>query len=522
MKYIPYLIYTILFFTIWGLRPPISSDSFHGLSDRPLNILNSFNPKEYSSVHAFNLKNEQTGLVRDKESPVLYFKTSETIYPLMLENKHSGITIVLYKIFSKLFSPLWGFVVWHFLGGLLILFLLIRVLKKIYDKEIVQIGSLLACGSPFLIYLYAFFISEILALAVFLYILGDLYHKRVNYIKVGALIALGLLIRVNFLWLAVALLPFIGKDFKSYLKIALSTFLFSIPHILMVDWSTFFNRVSDFQMSFGFVENITYFIFSLANSWRSFIFLWNENYQVMLLSPVKLFGFDFVGILIIVLSTYIIVKLRKAERRNLKKYFLSLFLFSCALFFSIKVKVDYTNYFYPIFIFQILIFSELVKYSSRKWVSYLLLGLVVLNSSMVFHFYLRNDVVTRHNAKVALEVIKEVKHRDGQLYTIGESDIGKYEYLSSSKVRPIHLSKTLINKEFKSFVDLLDNLESGTLAVPFQDEWSGWHWHWGRINPDYIKNMAKKFDVKIFNEKIIKKSSGEKAVWIFDFKKGKS
>jgi hypothetical protein len=518
VKFLPYLIYTIIFITIWGLRPPISSDSFHGLSDRPLNIVKSLKPLKYQSEHSFNEKNQKLGLIRQDSSPVLFYKTQKTIYPLMLENKHSGLTILPYKFMSMMFSSKVTFFIWHFVGGLLVLYLVQRLLKKIYSEEISHLFGVILSFSPLLIFLYVFFISEILGLVFFLLILERLENQnKRDDIIVGVLVALGLYVRVNFLWLALAIIPFIGKRYWAYLRIAVTGLIASIPHLFLVDWTMFFKRAADYQMDFSLYNNSMYFLYSFLGSWKSFIYLWDETYQVKLLSPMRVFGTDVIASIMFVL---LVVGYRKAKSyERFKKNLISFFIFVIALFASIKLKADYTNYFYPVVIFQILIFSDLAFQLKNKKFS-LVIGLCfMINSVFVYFNVLSKDLVSRHNLRVTERTIEEISKRKLTFYTLGESDVGRYEYLSNSQTQPIHLYSLINEKKLRTLFDVLEQTESGVIATPLRDEWSSWYWNWGEMDPTRVKQVAAKLGIKISNEVFIKKASGENAIWIFDYRK---
>lgn len=518
MKYIPYLIFSILFIFIWGLRPPISSDSFYGLSNRPLKIVEELSPRTYSSGHTFDSQNNETGLIREKESPVLFYKSSKTIYTLMLENKHSGLTIVLYKLFSHLIEPGLAFIIWHYLGGLLILFLLLRVLKILYDDNY-KLISLVVSSSPFLIFLYVFFISEVFIFAFFLLIIENILNKKkeTNFYLIGLYCALGFYVRLNFLWLALAIIPFLEFRFKSYIKVLASCLVFSIPHIFLIDWSGLLSKAEYYQMNFGFVENISFFIFAFFNSWKSFTFLWDEGYQRSLFDPFSLFSSDVISLSLLIGFLIILIKNKLYNRNKFRKIALASFIFVASLFFTLKLQVDYTNYFYPIFIFQVLVLGEVLRTISKQRLRIVVASLFLINSSIVYVNYFLKDVVIRHNLNVAAKVVDELSKRRKDLYTVGESDIGKYEYLSRGKLKPVHLAKLINSKELATIYDVLEKTGEGTIAIPYKDEWSAWYLNWGDIESERVKALAKDLQINIHNEKIIYDNVGHKAVWIFDY-----
>lgn len=527
MKYLSYFLYTIIFIIIWGLRPPISSDSLHGVLGSKPNVATSINPLQVNSKHSFHNLSNGTGFFKEKSAPVFYYKTEKDLYPIMLENKHGGGSLVLYKAFYGLFGEKYGFLIWHYLSGLLILFLLTRIINKLFNKKVASICSSMAALSPFLCFLYVFFISETLCLAIFLVVIDKLLNLKNDtkeYIYIGLLLSLGLYIRVNFLWLIIAAIPFLPKDIKVIRLMVLSGFLSSLPHIFLVDWNTFFSESLNYQMETDLAGNISFFLTSLVNSPLTFNFLWSEAYQAKMLGGLSYYLSDILSSTLLIAVTFFLIYSSKVNKNKYNvKIFISMVLFVISLLLSIKMKIDYSNYFYPLFVYQILILGVVLQKKSDKpkikYFQVLLVVGILINLTRIYGSYLDKGPVTRHNLAITQKIVDEaLSSNRTSFYTFGESDVGRYEYISNGKVAPIHLVKLVASGEIKTFVDGLDKLKKGSVVIPFKDEWAGWHWNWGPFEIERIKTISKHLGIEIFNEKIFYKN-GEQAVWFFSFKK---
>lgn len=504
---------------MWINNPPIPSDSLEGIVKEPI-VIEGINNKH--KAH----KNFE--IISRSKPPVLIIKKEDYYLPILMQDKHSGLIIGLYKVLNDLIGlPGLLFKFWHFIAGLLQIFLLSKLLSKRYQSGVIAtLSTIIFAVHPLTVFDYGFFITESYTLIIFLIVLNLLQSpNKTSGLKLGALLALGFWSRVNFIWLAFSALgEFLKLSKKKLSALIISGFLFTAPYLGIINYDRLFGEVGGvYGERFEPLQNLSHFISLFFSTEESMSFLWsNHFYRNIGLNNGLNFLMDPLFIATISLVLLWSIFERGKSLYEFKKEALSLLLFFMAMIISLGGLSTYANYIYPIRIWSALFFSIVLlnmyqRGNRGKVFCFVLTVCLSLSTFNTYKSYTSKGPVIWHNMSITNEVLSHVKGRKN-LFVLGEGDIGKLEYLSNNKVRPKHLYYEISEGKYKTFLDLLDKKVEGSIAIPMIDEWSGWYWSWGGINSQDILDQSKYYGVEISNQAWVMKDK-EKIFWIFDFKK---
>lgn len=483
------LIFSILFWGSWLASPLISSDSLNSiLKEKPLIVESIENRKIVYSK---------------KVEPVKEYKG----IPLLLSQRHSAVSFWPYIILNKLSKN--TFVIWHYLMTVIFLSLMLIYLGN-HSNHLANV----AIFSPLLIFQYPFFISELfLPIIVMASLIMSLDSER-KIFSWGILHGLGLLVRPNFLWT----MPFIylvklkkeNIEVKKIIKYGIGGVIGISLYLCFIDWNEFFSEVGQFQLGLqpiALVNEVLAFIifdpFSVSHIFsndylKDFL---SEEFMIRLnpLSYFLLFVFFF-GLIL---------------NKQLVKYLLGIILFLILLVMSLKTEMSYTNYLYGILPIIIIYWVKLLRILKDRntFIFRMTIYSMIINFSLSYYASLFHSPVSWHSKSLTEKMIEEVSN-DRVVYTLGISDVGKYEYLSNGKVKLRHLFELVGKNQINSFYDVLEMTGEGTLILLDEDEWSLWPKKIGHFSKNEFVQRAKRnrFDVKI---KIIE--SNERRAYIIRY-----
>jgi hypothetical protein len=517
-KIIIYLTYSFLFFIIWGHSPFIVTDTLEGIIKNPINI---------SSIKRNTGNHEGFTLIRNNHPPVLVAKTHNNSYPILMSNRHSGLILTPYKLLNEYLKyPEKLYIIWHFIFGLLQVFLLeLFVRKKFSNSRISFISTMFFAINPLTVMSYAFFITEIVTINFYLLTLNILESKkkmRYREFTMGLLLSLGFWSRVNFVWLAATLIPTIKKlKNKEIFKICIIGFLITLPYLYIIDYQGLSRNMREIYGSSGnMLTSLFHFVSLFFMSSESASFLWNDNfYNIINSMGLKYFLGNYFLWISFCISIYWVIISDKKTKKMILENIITLLIFLSAMIISLGRLTTYANYIYPISIWSSLFFGiicedMLKKGNKGKILATFLLIPLIINIFTSYENIYKNGPVSWHDMNIAKQVMSKIK--DKKVYLLGESDIGKYDYLSNGEFRPTYLFREISDGKYKSLGDVLEKKGKGTIAIPLKDEWSGWYIVWGEIKPSEVKRLSKFYNINITNEIFINKR-GRTLYWIFDF-----
>ncbi len=515
----PYILYSLLFWGMWSTHSPVPTDSLEGIVKEPIQIEGINN----------NLSNSKKLEVLSRANPpVLIIKKESYYFPILMQDKHSGLVIGFYKVLNDLIGlPDLLFKYWHFFAGLIQIFLFSSLLsKRLGDSKLQELSTIVFALHPLTVFDYGFFITESYTLIIFLLILNMTHSpKKATALKIGALLALGFWSRVNFIWLACsALCDFIKLSRKKIVKIFFTGLILTVPYLALIDYARLSEQIGGvYGERVKPLQNLFHFFTLFFSTEESMSFLWSNQFY----RDIEIFqGIHFISDPVFIISLILVLLWSILEKGKslleFRKDALGLALFLVAMTVSLGGLSTYANYIYPIRIWSTIFFSlilfNMFKGGIKGRVFCLsLFSCLSFNAFSTYKSYYSNGPVLWHNMSITSEVLTHMKDRKN-LFVLGEGDIGKFEYLSNNTIRPKHLYLEVSKGKYKTFLDLLEKNSEGSIAVPMIDEWSGWYWSWGGVNPKDVIDQSRFYGVEISNQAWVIRNN-KKMYWIFDFKK---
>lgn len=490
------ILHSIFFWGSWLASPVISSDSFNAVTKYKPNIVQEIKDQEMI-FSPYSEKNKETTKKLSYEEgvePVLVYKN----IPILLSQRHSGVSLWPFIMLNKITK--YSFVIWHYILTLIFVMLLskyIEVKRKSFSWK-----DLVFFISPLVIFQYPSFVSELFLPILFIFALivmeTNTIKEEWKFYIYGLVIGIGLLIRPNFLWFLPVLLIFhFGHYIREWKKIFPSIMIPNIPYLLVINWKEFFNEtssaVSEIYWKVVIVEVLS--IVSFDKNFLSSAF--DEKYFEEIIKQIFTIELSITSYFLFMILLY-----KLAKSSEVRIYFAAILAFVLLLVITHRHNSSYSSYLYGLIPIVILMWKSILdSYETNHKLKNLILILLFLNLGLGFKLTLSNEPVTRHSYNMTKKVIEEIG-KDKKIYTLGVTDVGKFEYLSRDTIYPIHLYEMIRKKRFKTYIDILDFTKDGTLIFPERDGWSFWPMSFGSFNLDTFLENAKKADFMV-NYKIV-------------------
>ncbi len=531
--------YILVYFSFFQTNPLVSSDSFNGVLSAKPNVVTSvdnYNELKFSELSFREISKVDSGFKYDSLPPVYNYKFagSKRILPLMLEEKHGGLSVFLFGQWSKIFGPKYGFLLWHLLFGTLCLYLFIRwVWISFNSLSLTLIASLLFVIDVREYFSFAIFVTEPIMNVFMLICFNILASKRQEVWKlaaVGFILGFGFYIRLNFLWSFIAILVLYFEVFWKNRRIIVVPFIIgALPQFIMMEWGSLANEA---QMYAGTIDFSKYFITlarfftydKLIVSYFTDINFY-QNYRISNLSILS-YVLIILGLISFSYFLYIDIKEKGARGSLLLRGSIALLLFNISLLFSLQLNGNYEIYLYPMsllasFMLGIIIHKLLLRYERFKAIAVTIVAIIVTQLISAMIAYNSTTPVSWHDMKLTQSYIDYANEQGIRSpFTIGVSDVGRYEYVSREQVTPVHLYNLIDDGKFDSFLHVLHFVEKGDFVVPVKDSWSGWYLLWGELKPEEIIKLASINGIEIYQNKFFQREKGsDKILWAFKFKR---
>lgn len=410
----------------------------------------------------------------------------------MFQNRHGGLPLYFYKLWSYVLPPEWLHPAWIAFWNAINLGLFFKVLQKFNSQRwIIYTVSFCLLIDPIFIYNYAFFISEPLTITcAFLCALLFLNGGRKKNNWAFYILGLGFYIRLNFLWFTIFLIPLIWKAFKENKKSAVLFFgLGILPQLVFMDWAGIFVEVSEVQdqssIFMAFIWAIRALVFKL--DYLGYYGFGEDN--PFLTSPL-LFIFCFLFLSLVSFSRF--------------KLFMITVLFSSVILVCYLAGNDDNYplyYFYLPFVFWLYIGGVKIPLKGHKGIL-LVLGVIFhLNNSLAtLEHFLIQGFNSRHNLSLYQEVNNYVVEKKiPEVFLLNHTSRGILEYLSQDRIKTKNLDFHVRYLGLRDINDLIMEIDEseGYLLIIKNDYWSSWYKNFYHYNFERQIELSLEYKIKL-------------------------
>lgn len=507
------VLFTAYFSTV-GINPIFEGDSLLGNLNAHPRVLKSLEPY---SLYSGNIEEvSPPGLNSHPElGPILTYDYKEGRIPILFQNRHSGLSYILFKPFYKFLSPINALHTYSLLFNSIFIILLGLISYHIWGVKFAIILMAVSALDPVQILNYNTLTSEVLNKIFFILGFYCIYKKKTSYLIAGGLVlGLGIFNKMTFAWSAALVIILSLQDIKQLKYILLGMTPPLLAYLYLIDIPAFMEERQSVMI--GFAENNInhYPIKDLMNLiWNKYNFhrvFFDQEYIVngsgmgwgyMLPS---FFGAFNMGLFLYPLFF-----------KKLYKIYFSLIIFTLLMWVSVPTITMKSFYFVDI---NLLVnFAIAFSLSQIRKKEYFLLWLAPLLSLMtwVYQYNIIKplNIISINQYQKIIEVTKDDEH----LFLVGENDVAIVEYLTKNKTNPMHIIYEYDFPTGKSYCGLMSFFRKGTLVVAENDPISDNYWIIGKPEISSIIQNCGKIGVKIEKYRLIKENKGHPGHLVINF-----
>lgn len=459
----------ILIFYITNRNDTIMPDeSIVAVLNKPLKIPVDSYKFDESSIKRYRFQQYSNGFNKQQNDPILFYKTNNNIFPILYQDRHSGLGFYFFKFLYSFLSPLKTILVYHISLSIFFMILSFLLLKEIIGKERAEIFVLFYSLHPFFQIEYAHNISEQLNKFFILFVFYFIFKKKFNL--TGFLIGTMIINKLSTIFCVIPYFMFLFLNkmisFKDLKKLILPVCLTVIPYIYIIDLSELFLNRSNIiigDLGDGIIhypyKDAFNFIFNPINFHGVFF---DDNF---ILGNIGLGSIQY-WIPSLLYLPFIFFTVKKSDIYGLFSVIIPLGIFTLLVQVIIP-NMAIKSYYFNDLMFMFGIYISYIYVNKKDNVKLLFLMLPMLINWTVTY---NNGLNPLMSYKMYENVVNAVKN-DENIFIIGEGDLGVVEFLTKNKKE----TTILAYENFKSYEKLLEE-NKGTFIIYSKDVISEHYW----------------------------------------------
>lgn len=467
MKLILSIFVFLILFTFTNINDTVMPDeSIVAVLNQPLKIpVSKF---KYQGINEYTFQKFNDGINKSINDPVLFYKTQNDMFPILYQDRHSGLGFFFFKFLYNIFSPKNTILIFHVSLSVLFLIISFYLFRNIFGKDKADSFVLFCALHPIFQIEYSHNISEQFNKFFIIFIIYFLHKKKLNYTG----IFLGLMI-INKLSSVFCILPYLlylimmdSLSLKDLRRILIPLIVIIMPYLLLIDFNELLlNReniivgeISDSVIHYPF-KDLFNFLFNPINFHGVFF---DENF---LLGNIGFGSFNYWKPMLVAIP-FIIVTILKSDKFRLMTFFISIILFAIIVHVLIPNMAIKSYYFNDLFV----MFGLFIAFIYHQRKDIILLFCLMIPVSVTWGVHYNKGLVPLMSLNIYEKLVDEVK-KDERVYIVGEGDIGVVEFLTKNKKETIILSYD----SFENYKQLISE-NKGTFIIYNKDVISDHFW----------------------------------------------